>query len=774
MEVHQLPDDHDDSSASNNNNGARCHHQRQGGDTTSDEQGRDVDVDVDSRNTTNRKLLIVSERAQARWSMLRNALLQNSRKQANQSRTTTTTNDANADNAVSSFFSPNKYSIHRFPGYELLQPNTNTNTNSTTHPDCNTNDNSNSEQVNVLLSQLLRVHRMHPPVVPIPHFSLSLDIESQHAAQEADTETAACDTTTTMLVAACMTLALAVALSPSDLLDENNNNKEQCHDQYDCYKINVSSFRRQDEGDEYECHNDNECEEDQNQNSNHATTNEDISLSSCMAHIQEMCTQQYPSVTVSIMNSDDVEKQNSDTTGSTNNDTDKANKTLQLQFSKRSGTNTANNSSMTNTHTNHKYKLCQYVLDDQCCLWTREPNKERRSSAHQLNTISLQDLVSHRTGTGGHGYGYGVDNTGNVCVWDSERTLAYLLYHHFEDFPPFGCDYERDPDSSKQQQQQRVDVRSIMELGTGMAGLAAVSLGLRLVQRQQHAKDNDDDDANLIHANINVNVTLTDGHPDAVLNNRINQRLTAVALSSAKNSTATATTTTDGNTQTQTTHHNVHPRHPHPYQCLRVQCQPLLWTTEWELNRNMNMNHSSSCHDHQQDPQDIILVSDCTHFQNFHAALACTTLKLLCIGGTAIFCQPPRGDSLQNFMNVLSTTTTASTTAAVGDIDKDDTIIHTPTQHSHTTEPPTKPLLSWEWWTHPVVTQKHEQALQEYPPHDAHDDHNDAHDHTHNMMYHIYDPNLHRPKILLVRKLRELTEHDAHAFVAHQQERERA
>ena len=50
---------------------------------------------------------------------------------------------------------------------------------------------------------------------------------------------------------------------------------------------------------------------------------------------------------------------------------------------------------------------------------------------------------------------------------------------------------------------------------------------------------------------------------------------------------------------------------------------------------------------------DLILASDCTHFQEFHACLACTIADNLRIGGVALLLQPPRGHSLTNFVTCL-------------------------------------------------------------------------------------------------------------------------
>lgn len=291
------------------------------------------------------------------------------------------------------------------------------------------------------------------------------------------------------------------------------------------------------------------------------------------------------------------------------------------------------------------YTVYEYALDSRCSIWTREPQEGSRR-------LSLNDLVSHRK--------TGVDNTGNVCVWDSERTLAHLLYHHYNDFRAL----------------RQASPRRILELGTGMAGIAAIALGLRLVQQEHNGCQSE------------VQVMLTDGHPDGVLNNRINQMLTK--LSTCKDN-------------------------KHPYHALDVSEQLLLWTADLEPSVSSSQLYSY---------YDVVLVSDCTHFQEFHAALAITTLRSLRVGGVAIFCQPTRGDSLDNFYDVLLTTTKDVTTG----------------------------LVNLEWWTHTVLSDQEAQAREKYPG--------------------VYDVDLHCPKILVVKKLRELTREDCERIV-HQQKTRR-
>ena len=272
------------------------------------------------------------------------------------------------------------------------------------------------------------------------------------------------------------------------------------------------------------------------------------------------------------------------------------------------------------------YKCCVYPLDDSLSLLTREPKETH---------LSLQDLVSHRTA--------GVDNTGNICVWDSERTLAYLLY---------------------QPEEMRVLVpqttRRILELGTGMAGLAGVALALRLAQQQTTEEK--------------LYVTLTDGHAEGVKNNKINQELTRAYA-------------------------------PSHYDSLEVDTQVLLWTTDIQSDLP---------------PQDMCLISDCTHFQNFHSALAVTILRSLRVGGRALMCQPDRGGSSDKFTELLMCLKV--------------------------------PIVELAKTSFPVIEDMHEKSLEQFPD--------------------TYDEQTHMPRIFILTKLRELTQEDSQHFMAHQMARD--
>jgi hypothetical protein len=380
-------------------------------------------------------------------------------------------------------------------------------------------------------------------------------------------------------------------------------------------------------------------------------------------------------------------------------------------------------------------------------IWTREPKEKR---------LTLDDLVSHRKNKG-------VDNTGNICVWDSEKTLAYLLYNHYDDFFTVttttgavicnnnydnlntivcSCHDDNDNDDHddddigdteyEYNKDENVDTSldndddhrhsevRIMELGTGMAGLSAVALGFRIeIRRQQQQQqysqpDNeygDDEETNKDnHENKktkkSVQIMLTDGNPEGVKNNTINQYLTRL-----------------------NSNHN-----------LNIKCDILLWTTDCSSNDGNG----------DDGDQDVILVSDCVHFQNFHAALTITTFRCLRVGGTAIFCQPTRGPSLDNFLKLLSTATEQPEQQKISVSSPMSQSNNINTNNSTTRKKKkNSPLMRISWLSHPIIEQKHQEARSK---HNA-----------------IYDENLHKPKILMITKLRDMIEEDRLRFIAYQQ-----
>jgi hypothetical protein len=99
-----------------------------------------------------------------------------------------------------------------------------------------------------------------------------------------------------------------------------------------------------------------------------------------------------------------------------------------------------------------------------------------------------------------------------------------------------------------------------------------------------------------------MQLTITDGHPDCVVHNQVHVRL------------------------------NTFP------EGVSIKVEKLIWTTTAQESNHV----------------DLLLCSDCTHFQEHHASLAVTISGSLRIGGVAILCQPPRGTSLGNFLTCVT------------------------------------------------------------------------------------------------------------------------
>jgi hypothetical protein len=149
-----------------------------------------------------------------------------------------------------------------------------------------------------------------------------------------------------------------------------------------------------------------------------------------------------------------------------------------------------------------------------------------------------------------------------------------------------------------------------------------------------------------------VHVLLTDGHPDAVDNNCINIRMNDLL----------------GN----------------------VRCERMLWSTDVRVH---------------QEEADLVLCSDCTHFQEHHAGLMITLANLLKRDCTAVLCQPPRAESLDRFLKLCDSMTSLWDITVVAE---------------------------------PILECLHHESLVDPS----------------------YDPNLHYPKIVLLKKLRELRDDD--------------
>jgi predicted nicotinamide N-methyase len=265
------------------------------------------------------------------------------------------------------------------------------------------------------------------------------------------------------------------------------------------------------------------------------------------------------------------------------------------------------------------YLIVEYPIPDtNQSIFIRQRNRSRAK-------LSVAELASHR-------FHDGVDNTGNVCIWDAEKTLAWVLLQ-------------------EHQQGRMKHVKIVTELGVGMAGLAALACASLSDELEE--------------------VYLTDGHIDCVQNNQLNAFLWKLQ---------------------------------NPEKSSRMHGMQLLWTTDT----------NKAAQSHRPPPANWTLVSDCTHFQEYHAALFWTLVQCTHVGGTIWMCQPNRGQSWARFCQL---------------------VVHV---NLHGTV--SSPLLSLQEQRYSTLDIMHEQFVQ----------HSDLR----------YDPNIHRPRVFCLVKLREATEHD--------------
>lgn len=237
--------------------------------------------------------------------------------------------------------------------------------------------------------------------------------------------------------------------------------------------------------------------------------------------------------------------------------------------------------------------------------------------------LSLVELTSQQTNSG-------VDNTGNVCVWDCSQTLAWAVH------------------------QEKTVVHRVTELGAGMVALAGLSLAV----------------GNRLHA-----LHVTDGHAQAVQNN------------------------------------SVHVRMLHAIGCfadVNVTCSVLKWSLDVETSKDL------------PPPANWTLVADCTHFEEYHAALLWTLCQTTAVQGCVWMCQPTRAGTWQRYADLVQAVNSSSSAknGALWDI-----------QERH----------------YPVLQAKHEEYLSDP----------------------TYDPDRHCPRIFVLTKLREQQPQDKQAAISY-------
>ena len=328
---------------------------------------------------------------------------------------------------------------------------------------------------------------------------------------------------------------------------------------------------------------------------------------------------------------------------------------------------------------------------------TREAKEQQANQQQTPSTIQsrVEALLSHRT--------YGVDNTGNVRVWDAEGTLSGFLLSIVLDGEGKVDLHELDGNGQSIQLielKEKIysmlicnDARGesggieptckLLELGAGQAGLAGLALA-------STASSNENAKSKPLH------VILTDGHPKCVDNN------TVCAKMLSGNSIGN-----DNISQAQ------------------VEANLLLWDSSskgadacGQINNIVKGTVTSNATVDGGQYQ-ICLASDCVHFQDFHDGLLLTIARTLAVNGVALLCQPRRGTSLQNFMTLVD---------AVNDSNDDQLFEMT---------------LFEDFY--PKVSDMHTSLLLE------------AEEGASNKNR-IYDPNWHRPLLLVLQKLRPYSE----------------
>jgi len=257
---------------------------------------------------------------------------------------------------------------------------------------------------------------------------------------------------------------------------------------------------------------------------------------------------------------------------------------------------------------------------------TREAKEQQPTNNEQKSTIQsrVEALLSHRT--------HGVDNTGNVRVWDAETTLAGFILSTMLNCGGDNDTLELDEQTDAQLVALRKSLQSILnikdriedettcnilELGAGQAGLAG--LALASAASTSCTGNCTDIQSKPLH------VVLTDGHPKCVENNKVCAKMLSSVSSDSRAEQS-------------------------------IDTHLLLWDSSpqgadacHEIN-NLVKEEASQKKSTDEGQYQLCLLVDCVHFQEFHHGLLLTIARTLEVNGIALLCQPRRGTSLQNFM----------------------------------------------------------------------------------------------------------------------------
>jgi len=281
---------------------------------------------------------------------------------------------------------------------------------------------------------------------------------------------------------------------------------------------------------------------------------------------------------------------------------------------------------------------------------TREAKEQQTTNQQSTVQSRMEALLSHRN--------YGVDNTGNVRVWDAEGTMAGFCLSVVLD-----GDDEHESEGNEQAiklSDLRKNLRSILttdsandaeginptcnllELGAGQAGLAGLAMAAASVALENHAvREQIMTQMKPLHA------VLTDGHPKCVDNNETISKMMPKREEATKNQLAARLLLWDSSSNGAEA-------------CRQI--NKLIRDAKMIHSDNgisSNTNHQSESLNTDTTPDDglyqLCLASDCVHFQEFHDGLLTTIARTLVVNGIALLCQPKRGSSLRNFMALIDT-----------------------------------------------------------------------------------------------------------------------
>ena len=243
---------------------------------------------------------------------------------------------------------------------------------------------------------------------------------------------------------------------------------------------------------------------------------------------------------------------------------------------------------------------------------------------------------------------HGVDNTGQACVWDSESTLTYCLLA-----PTVVNSHMNDAvagDAGRNITPPPFPLGMDNILSLAVAAVPASSDNTAIPKRLR-----------VIELGAGMaglcGLSLAAFGIQSPLDVDIDLTLTDGHPDAVRSNRICAALTSQLHTDANANGNNSNRNH--------ITCHRLLWNDGKD-----GVEDCRALTRNGQDRYQLCLASDCVHFQEFHAALIATIGRLLDVGGVCLLCQPRRADSLANFMKVVDAVNTCSAaeTSAVFDI----------------------------------------------------------------------------------------------------------